>query len=97
MSSRTSGSSNPAVAPSAAASLHIEMKWQMVESDARARWEAAKDVRRKEEEVLRSGKKRTTVVVKNSPEWFLKKMLDGNLTKEHLGSLQVSLRSFPVE
>jgi len=82
------------------ASLPMETKRQMVESDARARWEHQKEMRRKEEEHLRSGKaKRGTAGshVKNSPEWFLKKVLDGSLTTQHLATLNVSLRTLPLE
>lgn len=84
-----------------AASLPIATKWQMVESDARARWETEKAMRKKEDELLRTGKvgKRGTagVHVKNSPEWFLKKVLDGTLTVQLLATLNVSLRTFPLE
>lgn len=71
----------------------------MVESDARARWDANRAARRKEEELLRSGKAKrgTGVIVKNSPEWFLRKILDGALTLQHLSTLQVSLRTSPLE
>ena len=82
------------------ASLPMETKWQMVESDARARWEQAKELRRKEEELLRSGKSKrgtSNVHVKNSPEWFLKKVLNGTLTTQHLATLNISLRTLPLE
>jgi cytokinesis protein len=99
LSSRNSASSAmSSVAHSAAASLPIETKWQLVHSDAKKRWEEARKARRKEDEMLRSGKKGTSaVVVKNSPEWYLKKMLDGNVTRELLSSLHVSLRTVPME
>lgn len=81
------------------ATMSVEVKWQMVESDHRARWDAAKMRQRKEEELLRSGKasKRATTVVKNSPEWFLKKCLDGTLTADHVRTLSVSIRTQPYE
>ena len=82
------------------ASLPMETKWQMVESDARARWDQAKELRRKEEEILRSGKAKKgtgNVHAKNSPEWFLKKVLNGTLTTQHLATLNISLRTLPLE
>lgn len=98
LSSRSSVGSSASIARSAA-SLPVETKWQMVESDARARWDANRAARRKEEELLRSGKAKrgTGVIVKNSPEWFLRKILDGALTLQHLSTLQVSLRTSPLE
>lgn len=81
-------------------SLPIEKKWQMVESEARTRWEAARDTRRKEEEASRGskGKKGNSMTLaKSSPEWYLKKCLDGTLTKQHLATLMVTLRTFPLE
>ena len=80
--------------------LPIETKWQMVASDARARHDQAKEQRKREEEMLKAGKSKrgsAGVHVKNSPEWFLKKVLDGSLTAQHLVTLNVSLRSFPLE
>jgi len=81
-------------------SLPVETKWQMVESDARAQWEQEKDKRRKEDELIRSGRAKpgtAGVHVKNSPEWFLKKVLNGTLTTQHLMTLNVSLRTLPLE
>lgn len=83
-----------------AANISIDMKWQMVESDARAKWQRDKEVRRREDELLRSGKagKRATVSVaeKNSPQWFLKKVLDDTLTVQDLVALHTSLRTLPI-
>ena len=99
VSSRASVSSQINIV-NATSSLPIETKWQMLESDARARWEAKKESKRKEDEMVRTGKmKRGTagVVLKNSPEWFLKKVLDGTLTTHHLSTLSVSIRTQPLE
>jgi cytokinesis protein len=100
LASRQSAASQASVAQTAA-NLPVDIKWQMVESDARSRYDAAKQTRRKEEELLRSGKagKRGTAnaVVKNSPEWFLKKVLDGTITTQHITTLTVSLRTQPYE
>ena len=101
ISSRTSVSSlSQSNIAKTTASLPMETKWQMVESDARARWEQQREMRRKEEELLRSGKAKrgaAGVHVKNSPEWYLKKVLDGTLTTQHLVTLNVSLRTLPLE
>jgi len=100
MSSRNSATSQINIAKTAA-SLSTDIKWQMIEADARTRHDAAKEVRRKEEEMIRSGKvaKRGTAsaVMKNSPEWFLKKVMDGTITTAHISTLTVSLRSQPLE
>ena len=100
VSSRNSASSQINIAKTAA-SLSADIKWQMIEADARTRHDAAREVRRKEEEMVRSGKvaKRGTAsaVMKNSPEWFLKKVLDGTITTAHISTLNVSLRSQPLE
>lgn len=100
VNARASTSSQLNIAKTAA-SLPIDTKWQMVEGDARARYEAARAKRRKEEELVRTGKiaKRGTAgaVMKNSPEWFLKKCLDGTLTVEHVKTLIISLRTQPLE
>lgn len=99
ISSRSSMSSQTNIAKTTS-TLPIETKWQMVESDARARWDMQRDQRRKEEELLKTGKaKRGTagVVIKNSPEWFLKKVMDGTITTQHLSTLIVSLRTLPLE
>ena len=97
---RTSVSSQATVAQGTA-NLPADIKWQMIEADARARYDAEQHKRRKEDEMLRSGKasKRGTAsaVVKNSPEWFLKKILDGSITSQHISTLTVSLRTQPYE
>ena len=87
ISSRTSIDSLASVQRSAA-SLPIDTKWQMVEADARARWETS---------TSRAGKRTTTAASKNSPEWFLKKILDGSVNAAHLGMLDVSLRSATLD
>ena len=100
LSSRASVSSQSNIAKTAAA-LPVDIKWQMVESDARARHDAAKANQKKEEEMSKQGKasKRGTAgaVVKNSPQWFLKMVLDGSLTTQQVSTLAVSLRTQPLE
>jgi len=100
LSSRSSTTSQVNIAKTAA-NLPIDIKWQMVESDARARHDQAKQTRRTEEELARSGRmaKRGTApaVQKNSPQWFLKKILDGSINPSHLSTLGVSIRTQPKE
>ena len=101
LSSRASTASTNSQANIArtAASLPLDTKWQMVESDARARWEAAQDLKRKEEDTPRiKGKRATTsTAMKSSPEWFITKIMDDSITVQHLTMLEVSLRTLPVE
>lgn len=65
------------------ASLTVDQKWQMVKADAQARQ-------------TRSDEKKSGVV-KNSPEWFLRKILDNTVTVQHMAALFVSLRTMPLE
>lgn len=82
ISSRQSISSITDVSKSTA-SLTVDQKWQMVKADAQARQS-------------RSDEKKTGVV-KNTPEWFLRKILDGSVTVQHMATLFVSLRTMPLE
>lgn len=82
ISSRQSISSMTDVSKSTA-SLTVDQKWQMLKADAQARQTRSDD--------KKSG------VVKNSPEWFLRKILDGSVTVQHMATLFVSLRTMPLE
>jgi cytokinesis protein len=82
ISSRQSVSSVTDVSKSTA-SLTVDQKWQMVKADAQARQ-------------TRSDEKKSGVV-KNSPEWFLRKILDNSVTVQHMSTLFVSLRTMPLE
>jgi len=79
-----------------ASSLTVDQKWQMVKADAQGRWDAARLAERRKEEDVRSGKKRSGAL-KNSPEWFLKKLLDGSVTAQHIQMLTVAIRTSPLE
>jgi cytokinesis protein len=79
-----------------AASLTVDQKWQMVKADAQGRWDAARLAEQRKEEEVRSGKKRSGAI-KNSPEWFLKKLLDGTVTAQHIQMLTVAIRTSPLE
>lgn len=100
LSSRASSSSQINIAKTAA-NLPVDIKWQMVESDARAKHDSAKESRRRAEEMAKSGRiaKRGTApaVQKNSPQWFLKKIMDGTINPSHLSTLGVSIRTQPKE
>lgn len=100
LSSRASNLSQINIAKTAA-NLPVDIKWQMVESDARAKHDAAKQSRRREEEMAKSGrvvKKGTAPAVqKNSPQWFLKKIMDGSINPSHFSTLGVSIRTQPKE
>lgn len=92
LTSRSSVSSVTDISKSAF-NLTVEQKWQMVKADYQGKKEL--DQRKKEEEV-RSGKKRSAAL-KNSPEWFLKKFLDGTVTAQHVQMLHVAMRTSPLE
>lgn len=77
-------------------SLTVDQKWQMVKADAQGRWEASRMAERRREDEVKSGKKRSGAL-KNSPEWFLKKILDGSVTTQHIQTLTVSIRTSPLE
>lgn len=77
-------------------SLTVDQKWQMVKADAQGRWEATRMAERRKEEEVKSGKKRSGAV-KNSPEWFLRKILDNSVTTQHIQTMTVSIRTSPLE
>lgn len=64
-------------------------KWVMVHQDKLAEWQA--EVKRRE---LRKDSARDPT--EDSPEWYVKKILDGSITAKQLGSLSVSLRTQPI-
>ena len=71
--------------------LTIEQKWNIVESDER--------LRRKEETVREEQtqkifeQNRTGVIEERSPEWYLKKFMEGSITPKDASSLLVSLKT----
>lgn len=93
LSSRASVGSTISAA-GAVSNLSTAMKWTLIDADARKQWESKK----KNAEAARSGKARGEgVIVKNSAEWFLNKIMTKNFTKDHFNKLSVSLRTEPVE
>ncbi|WVQ98293.1 hypothetical protein IAU59_005416 [Kwoniella sp. CBS 9459] len=100
ISSRSSISSTISNIARTASSIPVDSKWQMVEADARNRFESAKVVKRKEEELHKLGKGKgidPRALHKASAEWYLTKALDGKLTAEHLRALDISLRTEPID
>jgi cytokinesis protein len=79
-----------------AASLTMDQKWQMVKADKQKRWDDARSAERRKDDEIKSGKKRSGAL-KNSPEWFLKKLLDGSVTAQHIQMLHVAMRTSPLE
>lgn len=100
LSSRSSLVSNPAVM-ARASNLPVDTKWAMVESDARSRWDAAKSAKKKEESLIKSGKIKkgssAQAAITHTPEFYLKKCLDGNMSVADWKSLLVAYRGKTVE
>ena len=95
LNSRTSISSVTDIAKTTS-TLTPDQKWQMVKAEAQGRWEASRMAERRKDDEIKSGKKRSGAI-KNSPEWFLKKILDGSVTTQHIQTLTVSIRTSPLE
>jgi cytokinesis protein len=64
----------------------VSGKWTMIYQDKLADWQAEQ--------------KRRAAVGKDadedSPQWYVKKIMEGNITAKQLGSLSVSLRTQPI-
>lgn len=99
MSSRHSTQTISSAGARATSTLSTNTKWQMVEADARSRWESARERKRKEDEAVKMGrsKKSAAALTRDSPEWFIRKVLDNSLNQSHLVTLGVSLRTLPLE
>jgi len=99
MSSRHSTQSVSSAVARTTATLSINTKWQMVEADARSRFEAEKRRKKKEEDAVRAGRSRKSAaaIPRDSPQYIIRKVLDNQLTTGHLGTLNVSLRTQPLE
>lgn len=96
--STMSGVSSSAVARTTS-TLSVDTKFQMVEADARSRWDTARRHKAKEEEAVKMGRGRRSAaaIPRDSPEYIIRKVLDDKLTQQHLTTLNVSLRTFPLE
>lgn len=99
MSSRHSTQTISSAGARATSTLSTNTKWQMVQADARSRWENARERKRKEDEAVRMGRSRQSAaaLTRDSPEYFIRKVLDNQLNHQHLVTLGVSLRTLPLE
>jgi cytokinesis protein len=99
MSSRHSTQSVASAVARTTATLNVNTKWQMVEADARSRWETEKRRKFKEDEAVRMGRGRKSAAAlsRDSPQYIIRKVLDNQLSKSHLSTLNVSLRTQPLE
>lgn len=68
--------------------LSTEQKWHMVYNDWQIRWREEKEQSRRQVEHGQSG-----AIVKESPEWYIRKFLDKTINAKQAGSLLVSIRS----
>lgn len=99
VSSRHSTQSVASAVARTTSTLSVNTKWQMVEADARARWERKKRDMAKEEEAVRrgQGRKSAAALSRDSPQYIIRKVLVNQLTKQHLSTLNVSLRTQPLD
>jgi cytokinesis protein len=79
----------------AVAGIAMDVKWQMVETDARKRYSEAKA--RKEQDIAKGKRGLVKQRDEKSPEWYLRHMMEQNVTRDVLGSLAVSLRTEPIQ
>lgn len=68
----------------------VSKKWVMVHQDKLSDWQA--EQKRRQNAGSSSGKD----VNEDSPEWYVKKIMEGSITAKQLGSLSVSLRTQPI-
>lgn len=99
VSSRHSTQSVASAVARTTQTLGVNTKWQMVEADARSRFETQKRHKAKEDEAVRMGRGRRSAAAlsRDSPEYIIRKVLDNQLAKNHLATLNVSLRTQPLE
>ena len=67
----------------------VSGKWTMIYQDKLADWQAEQ---KRRAAVLSSGKD----LDEDSPQWYVKKIMEGNITAKQLASLVVSLRTQPI-
>lgn len=67
----------------------ISGKWTMIYQDKLTDWQAEQ---KRKQAALSSGKD----LDEDSPQWYVKKIMEGNITAKQLGSLSVSLRTQPI-
>jgi cytokinesis protein len=67
----------------------VSGKWLMIYQDKLADWQAEQ---KRRAAASSSGKD----LDEDSPQWYVKKIMEGNITAKQLGSLSVSLRTQPI-
>jgi cytokinesis protein len=67
----------------------VSGKWVMIYQDKLADWQAEQKRRAASHSSGRDPDE-------DSPEWYVKKIMEGNITAKQLGSLSVSLRTQPI-
>lgn len=94
ISSRSSSSSlTPSRAAKDMQGISIETKWTLLKNDAQSQWH---EQRRKQNDLAVRGTASALVSDRKSPEYFLKKFMDGSLTAEILIGMGVSIRTQPL-
>lgn len=75
--------------------MGIDQKWQIVYNHEQLRWQ---EDRKRATQLRRSALQGQTngVYAKDSPEWYLKKFMDGSITPKQVGELTVSIRGQPL-
>jgi cytokinesis protein len=95
ISSRSSSSS---ITPSRAAkdmqNIPLETKWTLIKNDAQNQWQEQR--RKMVDSAPRAGGPSTAMSDRSSPEFFLKKFMDGTLSLEVLAGMNVSIRTQPL-
>ncbi|WFD35900.1 hypothetical protein MCUN1_002769 [Malassezia cuniculi] len=82
-------------------SFSIDKKWTLVYNDLLTEQQASRerDKTRRVQPMPSPGSQTsasTMVLMRNSPEWFIKKFMDGTVTAKHIESLAVTLRTCAI-
>ncbi|CAO1620396.1 unnamed protein product [Parajaminaea phylloscopi] len=79
--------------------FNVDKKWALVYNDRLTEWMSAKERernRRQQANSTNSGNPRGMIITRNSPEWFIKKFMDGSVTTKDIESLAVTLRTCAI-
>ncbi|KDN36098.1 hypothetical protein K437DRAFT_229937, partial [Tilletiaria anomala UBC 951] len=77
----------------------IDKKWTLVYNDKLTEWHAdrERELNRRHKVGLRGGGgMQGPIITRNSPEWFIKRIMDGTVTTKHIESLAVTLRTCAI-
>ncbi|WFD41493.1 hypothetical protein MPSI1_000122 [Malassezia psittaci] len=97
----SSGDSLPFDTSQNIASFNVDKKWTLVYNDLLTE----RNAEREREKTFRAfpapaitapAQQSTMVLMRNSPEWFIKKFMDGTVTSKHIESLAVTLRTCAI-